>query len=123
MGVGGVRALLIGAAVAVGSQWWAWPADPLQAAIDGAVVVACVLTGHLLSADPAQRSNGRLVTVAGVAWGAWGLGAYGPHPLSVLDPVSPVVFIAAGATLLLRYPGERLERRAERVLVRVLTGW
>lgn len=97
-----------------------WTRSSVLAVTNGAVSVAFAATAVLLGSDRDQRGNGRLFLGASLLWTAGFIGPRGVGPLPLVQyVVGPTVF-APLATVLLRYPEPRLQRRTERIYVVLL---
>ena len=124
MGRRGLMAALTGGAVlGAVTQWAAWRSDPLPAVVNIMAIVTLLLAGRLLREEMGQRANGRLFELAGVTYAGVGLSVWGTGPFALVGLLSRPVAITATATVMLRYPSERLPSRTARALVVVLFVW
>jgi signal transduction histidine kinase len=117
-----VPALLVGAGVALFTQWPTWERAPSLAVVNGVVTVAFVLTGALMAQYPEQRANGWLLAVSGIAWSGVWLDGWDTPVLSLIALFCPAPYVTAAGAVLLRYPGSRLLPR-ERVFLVVVGVW
>ncbi|WP_051798523.1 sensor histidine kinase [Catenuloplanes japonicus] len=116
-------AVAVGCVLAVAAQWPVVPYRPVLAVAGGLVGVLYMLTGALLGAEDDQRANGRLFVLAGLAWAGVGLEHWGSVPLKLAGWLCGGPFTIVALTVLLRYPGERLAHRYQRVFVVLAFVW
>ncbi len=121
--MGPIGGMAVGAVLAVVTQWTAWTTRPLSAVAIGSTVVAFIGAGAHLLREPGQRGNGRLFVLAGVAYAGMGLSLWGSGPFPLIGVLCRPVSFTAMATVLVRYPADRLASSRQRLLAGALLVW
>ena len=114
--------LLAAGGIDLAAQWELWPADTALAIVNLATVLAFVLAGLLLGAEPGQHGLAWALILTGVFRGLDWVDEWNTGPFPLYGLVFGAVDRVFGAWALLRYPNPGLRPGQRRYLL-ALTGW